>query len=428
MYCLMLAASHWLRWWRGAGTYVITRTLLLRDAQTLRGAGMVLTHVLFRPETNLPAEAGCVQAVPTPHGGVGCTLQDLSIEFENNAGQNSNRGVDLTAASFALVTNVQVVGFHTGLYLSRGPAPGAGPCFFNNIEGARVFACKIAVDVNDDVGYSVNNCNFRDVHASDVGVWSNGTGYRITGYGHRFSRLYAGGLEGHDAVCVEFGSPHRSGVSISGDNLLEALYCENGGAGYGIRASSGTGGRGGNHVIGLHMDGAPLVSTLDDPFGVITLQVGGWSLPPGPPGEAETQGGVPGWRLGQVELYSILGSAAAPGGTTGPPHHMSFWRPEGEQAGHAAGSITSSANGTSVQYNTAADRRLLVPESIEDLVGALDTIARGPAAKVRRNRYHQRRRCRLLKPSVLVLLSCSGFASVLLRTQRTQLKASLRTN
>ena len=130
------------------------------------------------------------------------------------------------------------------------------------------------------------------------------------------------------------------------------------------------------------MDAQPLISTVYDPWGEITLQAAGWTLPPGPKGEAQSAGGVPGWRLSQVEMYSILGSQSNPaGGLSGPPHHMSFWRPEGEQAGHAAGSITSNLNGTATQFNTAADRRLLIPESIGTLTGALDTVIAGPSAK-----------------------------------------------
>lgn len=211
------------------GTYVVRRTLLLRNGQTLRGAGSQLATLKFIPSATLAPSAACVQAAPTAHGGAGITLMGLGVAFENNAGVNLNRGVDLTAASFATVTDITVVGFHTGLYLSRGAGAGAGSCFFNTVEKAKFFSCKLAVDLNDDVGYSVNNCNFRDLHASDVGVWLNGTGYRITGYGHRFSAIYAGGLEGHAAVCVEFGAPKATGVSISGDNLVESVYCENGG-------------------------------------------------------------------------------------------------------------------------------------------------------------------------------------------------------
>ena len=47
------------------------------------------------------------------------------------------------------------------------------------------------------------------------------TGFRITGYGHHFSDLYAGGLEGHGAICVEFASPHNDGaVSSATDPII----------------------------------------------------------------------------------------------------------------------------------------------------------------------------------------------------------------
>ena len=83
---------------------------------------------------------------------------------------------------------------------------------------------------------------------------------------------------------------------------------------------------------------------------------------------------MPGWRLSQAELYSILGSSKNPhGGMCAPPHHMSFWRPEREQASHAAGSITSKTNGNATRYTTAADRRLMIPGSIGKLEGALET-------------------------------------------------------
>ena len=77
-------------------------------------------------------------------------------------------------------------------------------------------------------------------------------------------------------------------------------------AAYGIKvATDGTGGRGGNHIIGLHMDAQPLISTVYDPWGEITLQAAGWTLPPGPKGEAQSAGGVPGWRLSQVEMHLL---------------------------------------------------------------------------------------------------------------------------
>ena len=77
--------------------------------------------------------------------------------FENNTGANLNRGVDLTTASFATVADIKVFSFHTGLYLSRGAGACAGSCFFNTVDKAQFFSYKVAVDVNDDVGYSVNN-------------------------------------------------------------------------------------------------------------------------------------------------------------------------------------------------------------------------------------------------------------------------------
>ena len=111
---------------------------------------------------------------------------------------------------------------------------------------------------------------------------------------------------------------------------MEGLYCENDGAAYGIKASGlGTGGRLGNHIIGLHMDGPAVVSTLYDPWGEITVQASGFDLPPGHAGEANAPKNALGWRLSQVELYSILGAGGNRAGTVsnGPLHHMSFWRP-----------------------------------------------------------------------------------------------------
>ena len=119
-------------------------------------------------------------------------MHGLGLTFHSNQGKNLNRGVDLTAASFATVTEIHMSLFHTGLFLSRGAGPGAGSCFFNVVQKITCMACKLALDINDNVGYSVNDCSFQDLHSSDVGVWHNGTGFRITGYGHHFANLWGG--------------------------------------------------------------------------------------------------------------------------------------------------------------------------------------------------------------------------------------------
>jgi hypothetical protein len=58
------------------------------------------------------------------------------VVFENNAGANLNRGVDLSTASFAAVAHIKVFSFHTGLYLSRGAGACAGSRFFNTVDKA----------------------------------------------------------------------------------------------------------------------------------------------------------------------------------------------------------------------------------------------------------------------------------------------------
>eukprot|EP01052_Picozoa_sp_SAG31_P011220 SAG31_NODE_631_length_13367_cov_6.190648_4_plen_77_part_00 len=57
------------------GTFVIRRTLVLHDGQIFHGAATVLTKLLFGSETNVAETAASVQALPTPHGGVGTTMQ-----------------------------------------------------------------------------------------------------------------------------------------------------------------------------------------------------------------------------------------------------------------------------------------------------------------------------------------------------------------
>ena len=74
-------------------------------------------------------------------------------------------------------------------------------------------------------------------------------------------------------------------------------------------------------------------------------------------------------RIGNAEIYSVgqsrnrtfpqNGTIVQPATSPGPLHHASFWRPEGEAVGRAAGAITSNVAGTHVTYGTAADRTLI---------------------------------------------------------------------
>ena len=61
--------------------------------------------------------------------------------------------------------------------------------------------------------------------------------------------------------------------------------------------------------------------------------------------------------------------------------HASFWRPEGEAAGHAAGAISSNAAGTAVHYGTASDRGLLAGGGAPALSGALARLRAAPPAR-----------------------------------------------
>ena len=347
------------------GTFVVRETLRLSSSQTLRGSGQWLSQIVFNPLPSLPATAACIGLanVSAIGASAGIVVEGLSVAFANAAGTNVNRGIDLTAAQLATVSDVRISMFHTGLYLSRG-ADAAG-CWFNNIDSVNFFSCKFSVDMNDESGYSVNNCNFADLHANDVGVWKDGVAYRVRGYGHHLSNIYSGGLEG-DCACLEFADTNGSAVSISGNNLILGLYCESSPA-FGIKVTNTTQGRGGNQVQGLHMDGPARVATVSDPWGELTVQQWG----------AENLS-VSAYHLGQLELFSIMPSAHhAPGCA----HHASFWRPEGVAAGHAAGSITSNAAGTATSYSTAADRRLLAAGEAEELDGALRRVVEGPPAR-----------------------------------------------
>ena len=60
------------------------------------------------------------------------------------------------------------------------------------------------MDINNDVGFSVNNNNFAMLHARSQGVFTSGgrstKGYVVRGYGHHFSDIYAGGIQTRAAL------------------------------------------------------------------------------------------------------------------------------------------------------------------------------------------------------------------------------------
>jgi hypothetical protein len=249
----------------------VTQTLYLRNYQTLRGAGAYLSRLVYDPPAaGTPATAAAIAGIGINSGMV---IRDLGVSFVNAAGQNTYRGIDLTATQLAKLTRIRVSLFHTGLYMSRGSAHlGAAGCWFNNVADVDFWSCKYSLDINDDVGYSSNNNNFQNLHANDVGVWQDGVAYRVRGYGHHLQNLYSGGLEGPGACCLEFGDTtdpktgKGTGVAIAGNNLILGLYCESSPS-YGIRVTNTTQGRGGNQVQGVHMDGAARIATVHDPWG-----------------------------------------------------------------------------------------------------------------------------------------------------------------
>ena len=114
----------------------------------------------------------------------------------------------MTAAQLSTVSHLKISNFQTGIFQSRGNATAAG-CWFNNVDHIDFFDNQIAVDINNDVGFSVNNNNFLMLHAESTGTFaSNGRstkGYVIRGYGHHFTDIYASGMQGPESACVEFG-------------------------------------------------------------------------------------------------------------------------------------------------------------------------------------------------------------------------------
>ena len=289
------------------GTYLIRRPLQLRSRQTLRGAGEWHSHLVFHP---LPHNktAGGVACLTTDRGWnitndtppfgfdsstYGVTVEKLWIEsFDHSHADQTlarnlgTRAIDFTAATYSTISHVRISQFHTGVFLSRGLHFPSG-CWFNNVFNVDFASTKYAVDINDDCGQSVNNCNFGMLHTngsqSDYtgGTILNGVGYRITGYGHHFSDIYA---VGHLRACVDFGASAVEGpegaLSYSGDNLVTGLYCE-GGPEYAIRVSNSTGGRLGNKVENVHLDhgctvngsyggGAQCPGFLFDPWGELS--------------------------------------------------------------------------------------------------------------------------------------------------------------
>ena len=110
----------------------MTQTLYLRNYQTLRGAGAYLSRLVYDPPAaGTPATAAAIAGIGINSGMV---IRDLGVSFVNAAGQNTYRGIDLTATQLAKLTRIRVSLFHTGLYMSRGSAHlGAAGCWFNNV-------------------------------------------------------------------------------------------------------------------------------------------------------------------------------------------------------------------------------------------------------------------------------------------------------
>ena len=268
----------------------------------------------------------------------GVTVEQLGIEHLDHMHLRQNaarvlgvRGIDFTAVTYSTISHVRISQFHTAIFLSRGTEStmNAG-CWFNNVFNVRssyftplclspirvhlpchllpsaifgavpdtaltflqvdLVANKFGVDINDDCGQSVNACNFAMLHSngsqSDFKGDSiqDGVGYRITGYGNKFSDVYA---VGHIRACVEFGASTVGGgeLSYSGNNLVTGLYCE-GGPQYAIRVTNTTGGRLGNKVENVHLDHGCVVNGsytglcpgfIHDPWG--ELSVGMWAAP-----------------------------------------------------------------------------------------------------------------------------------------------------
>ena len=214
----------------------------------------------FLPLPGLPSTAGLIampgRANDTNAASHGVVLSKLSLTHGDSLGLNRNRAVDMTAAQLADVSHLRISNFQTGIYQSRGNETAAG-CWFNNVDHIDFFDCQYAVDINNDVGFSVNNNNFVMLHAESTGLFASKgrstKGFIIRGYGHRFTDIYAGGMQGPESACVEFGdtdfhprpaathgaSPCSPGVSVSGSNLIEGLYCESAPA-YGIRVKNTT--------------------------------------------------------------------------------------------------------------------------------------------------------------------------------------------
>ena len=387
------------------GSFVIRTTLKLRDRQTLRGSGEWISELLFRPQPSLAPTAGAIafhgnasNPLDTNAASHGVVVRSLALRHADRSGKNGNRGIDMTAAQLAHISHVKLSFFQTGLFLSRGVD--AAGCWFNNVENIDSFNCQYALDINNDCGFSVNNCNFRELHAESTGTWASGgrseVAYRVRGYGHHLSNIYSSGLQGPASACLEFAdtamtphpahgiSPCSPGVSVSGDNHVEGLYCESAPT-FAIKVTNTTQGRGGNRVESVHLDGQIWSAehpAVHDPYGEITVQ--GWS-------QAGLTTGLA-WRLGGVELHSLgpsqrpacTGNRSDPGCKkgNGSAAHASFWRPAGEAAGRSAGSISSNKAGTATHYGTAAgERALLKGRDAAPLEGSLDRVRRGPVAR-----------------------------------------------
>lgn len=139
----------------------------------------------------------------------------------------------------------------------------------------------------------------------------------------------------------------------------------------------------------VQFDGTPSIP-VSDPYGELSIRtVSGAMFSPTGNGNNLTRG--PAMRVAMMEIYSILPSAERPPcnatfstpvctkGALGQSVHASFWRPEGEHVGVAAGAIVSNSAGTTVHYGTAAgEPGLLVDQPTSPVLGALARVRDGP--------------------------------------------------
>ena len=192
------------------GEYYITSALILPDYTTITGAG--------KHHTTLKCDSNGIKRKSLDNSETWLTIKDMSIKHLA-IGSNTNKGIDFTGVSYSLIENVRIEWFQTGIFLSRGTS--AQPCWFNRVTETDIIYTKVAIDLDDSIGFSPNSNVFDDIHVEANVRWHDSIGLEVSGYGHQFSDIYLGMTGGKAAVCFTESKWYQC---VAGNNLFKGLF------------------------------------------------------------------------------------------------------------------------------------------------------------------------------------------------------------